>query len=426
MKNRSRTRFAFVVSGFLLAILLVVVWLGNPSGDRSEKGRNAAKSTPDQIQTDKPAPGEGPKAKNANEAQYSVEEVLALGKTDLAAAIAYINRSYDRKTRETVLRRLMVSLANEKLEVIPILDSEFTSQLERISAIAMIADYWAARDISKLLSYADIELNAPLRNTVYERAVDSLARRGEFDQAASTLQKMPFSDKRTNAISTLGQRLAAKNPDDALKWYTTFDEAQDAGTALRSLVDGFKGEGNTDGLSKLLELVPQASRGNIQREIGALMGSEGTATLSGINDANERDRLLEGAIKTVPQAELAKISQEVLSIRDEYVRMRAVSSYVGRLFEANPQDAIKWTMATPGGARDTAVSGLVSTWYYTDSEGLSDWINTLPAGRDRDTALSALASKLKPNDKQTAIEVASKINDKRRRENLLKSLGATR
>jgi hypothetical protein len=156
------------------------------------------------------------------------------------------------------------------------------------------------------------------------------------------------------------------------------------------------------------------------------MGSEGTAALSGISDANERDRLLEGAIKTVPQVELAKISQDVLSIRDDYVRMRAISSYVSRLFERNPQDAIEWTMATEGGARDTAISGLVSTWYYTDSEGLSDWINTLPAGRDRDNALSVLVSKLKPNDRQIAIEVASKINDKRRRENLLKSLGAKR
>ena len=292
MNQSPRLRFVLVVSGVLLAIILVVPWSGHPNDGSAGKTRPTAKPALVPVQADSQAASEVPGAKISNEARYSVDEVLALGKSDLAAALEYINRSYDHKTREVVLGRLMMSLAREKLEVIAILASEFTDSIERITAIAMIAEYWAARDISKLLDYADKELNISLRNEVYQRSVECLANRGDFDQAAGVLKKMPFSDKRTNAISALAQKMAIKNPDEALKWYKTFDEPQDAGTALSSLVRTFSGEGNRDSLTKLLELVPPASRGNIEREIGTLMGSEGIAALSGTSDVNERDRLL--------------------------------------------------------------------------------------------------------------------------------------
>ena len=76
--------------------------------------------------------------------------------------------------------------------------------------------------------------------------------------------------------------------------------------------------------------------------------------------------------------------------------------------------------------REFAISHLVSKWYNTDSVALSDWVNTLSKGNDRDTALAALSRLLRTKDRMAAAEVAARISDVRRRSGIQAELGVAK
>jgi hypothetical protein len=105
-------------------------------------------------------------------------------------------------------------------------------------------------------------------------------------------------------------------------------------------------------------------------------------------------------------------SDFVLRNTDRQMRSDGVQVLVGKYFINSPQDASKWVMTLPKAEKWTGISSLVSNWYGTDSEALSDWISQLPAGDDRDRALECLVYALRPSDAAAARDVVTRISDK--------------
>jgi hypothetical protein len=68
----------------------------------------------------------------------------------------------------------------------------------------------------------------------------------------------------------------------------------------------------------------------------------------------------------------------------------------------------------------------VNEWYDTDSLQLSDWINTLPRGPDKDIAIERLIVRVKTSDRATALELAGQIQDASLRARVQGGLGIER
>jgi predicted phosphoadenosine phosphosulfate sulfurtransferase len=99
-----------------------------------------------------------------------------------------------------------------------------------------------------------------------------------------------------------------------------------------------------------------------------------------------------------------------------------VAAYVNRLFEEEPHRAFFWIQQCPPELQENATRNFVQRWYNTDSESLSTWVNSLPKGAQRDIALECITQRLRMSDQSKAKEVAAQIDDRAKRDRLLRGL----
>ena len=80
---------------------------------------------------------------------------------------------------------------------------------------------------------------------------------------------------------------------------------------------------------------------------------------------------------------------------------RAAVSITQRWTQSAPQDAAAWITQFPDlPVREAAVENLVGLWAQQDSAATVNWLNTLPNGTLRSTAINAFTANALPFDGQ--------------------------
>jgi hypothetical protein len=65
---------------------------------------------------------------------------------------------------------------------------------------------------------------------------------------------------------------------------------------------------------------------------------------------------------------------------------------------------------------------VVSRWLRNDTNEASIWIDSLPSGSGRDSAVSTLVSNIEREHPETALQWANTIGDERRRDYMLRRI----
>lgn len=361
----------------------------------------------------------------ANSPDHGTERMLVdranrvreLSESDPDAAFRYIESNYEAgPTRDQVQASLLVILGMRDLANIDRFLKLVTSG-ERFSALQTIGSAWAKRDASAFRVWATTHLDGMAKNYALAGAAIALVEKSDFHMAQETIDAIPFSNQRIEMIKLLAGKWGGLDADAALSWAKALPLPEERDNALFRLAYGVKDRYGADGLADLVNAIVDPSfRKNLTTQIIDTFAETGQAA-----DAKKWVESLPAEfnqtaftkmIDKFASGDLNGWSEYVLKTTDKQNRSNGVQVMVGKYFVSSPQDASQWVLKLPQADKWTGISSLVSNWYGTDSLALSDWINQLPGGKDRDRALECLAYALKSSDATAAKDVAGKIGDK--------------
>jgi hypothetical protein len=96
-----------------------------------------------------------------------------------------------------------------------------------------------------------------------------------------------------------------------------------------------------------------------------------------------------------------------------------IEGTAGRWAETDPAAALNWVESLPeGSARTSAVSGLIGSWLTRDFDSAATWLGGLEAGAERDAGIDRLVQLTRNRDPQTALDWAAATDDPRQRSRL--------
>jgi len=99
-------------------------------------------------------------------------------------------------------------------------------------------------------------------------------------------------------------------------------------------------------------------------------------------------------------------------------------NFIQGLAESNPQHALSTAMEMPASVRGASVSAFFNFYVDRDPSWVTQQLDRLPAGIDRDTALASLYRRsMKKGDSTSAQKYLSEISDPARKVSLAKESG---
>lgn len=354
-------------------------------------------------------------------------KLLEHGYQNVEDAISYVNKNYPREERARALSFLLSRVGQQTLTAINKIAPLIGDKNLKTFALCSIAEHWIKTDLAVAEKYAENGLSGSLKNEFFQSLANSLNNNGKYLDAAAIINKMPYSEARTDVINQTAMRFASSDADAAILWALTLPIDEDIGSSQRFLEMQFARDHNMDALKTLAsKTADNGVRKNALKDYGKLyVNSNGADFSSVLNYSSESDKsnVLTGVIEASSPSDLAKVGEVVLSLKEQENIASSVNAYIARLFSFNPEDAVLWADKANGDHKQFAIRSLVRVWYDTDSVALSEWVGKIPKGDERDIALDAMAARLASTDKKAALEIALQISNQKLKKSLEIRLG---
>ena len=366
----------------------------------------------------------GAETSNDPTARWSDQDkaLINLGRKSVAEAIQFAESEYPPgQKRDDIFLFLIQELSKTDLNVVLKLMSHIEGKTTQRFVQDIVAQNWALTDAQALTRFVLGLRNPALRNDFCSKVVEVLAQKRRFEDAEKILMGMPFSSARSDAIRSIAGNFARSDPQGAIAWSERLPLEEDKSSARKAIINDLVLYQDGDGLLAVLPIALPNERPDILATIGRSLGSRGlsAADAAGLL-GSDREMVLAGMAQSARFDDLPQIVAQAKTFENDYAKSALVSTYVARGFDADPEGIRRWVTSCAPELRPFAVRGLVDRWFDVDSTALSEWINALARGTDRDTALDALAHQLMHSDPAEAQNVAASIDNPAAREKMLK------
>lgn len=360
-----------------------------------------------------------------------INDLTELATTDLKKALLLAQENSDVKLRQKAVLNIAMRLCAGNLDRLPEILPEIKTGKLREGVVNALASYWANKDPKYGFDFAKTKLGGLDKNMFMQRAAAKVVGEGNFELGALLVEEMPFSAARSSIVFRMANSWAAKDLASAYGWAKTLPLSEDKIAAMKELV---RSASNVEDIGTLTNLVNESTERELRNagvaKIVQVLTSGGKETEAlewlGKLPPDVKAQAQVQLVKSLGASDMAKWTAYALQIKDSAAFNSAIESLAGTAFEQGTQSATQWIEKLPDTAKDAAVSSLVYRWYDTDSEALSDWIGTLPFGKQRDKSIEVLADCLSRSDLVAAKEMASKIGDKNTKDRVMTRLGKFR
>lgn len=360
--------------------------------------------------------------------------VLALGRRDLPAALAFIDAHVPADGRARAKWVLFYKLCQDDLSLlakIPAsLPAEAASVYSAHSAVESVCAYWVARDYRAIVRRVEVMEPGPLSTELRTVLARQLAK-DHFAEGIALLAPLRPAQKPLSILAKVADSYGGKEMSELATWIQSVPPPQVQPLLTHTAIT----LQNRREVTKLVDLtaaLPAALREQVLGILGSTLAAEEGGDLRGRIDAlnlppGEAERVLLGALAKVPVARVKELAEPLMQSPAAEIRRAAVAQVIPRLAGSERKGAIEWAMALPPELHPTAIQSLVATWPADNSASLLEWVDALPAGRDRDIALKDVAERMARTDGAKAASEAAKIEDASLREETLTEIkGAVR
>jgi hypothetical protein len=358
-------------------------------------------------------------------------ELADVASVDLARAVKLAEAIPDAKLQRMGVARIAIKLCADRLDRMPELLASLKSVELRATVVSALASEWAVKDPRYAFEFASKALTGVDKNTFMHRSAARIVGNEDFETAAALVGAMPFSDSRSSIVFRLANTWSAKDVSAAYQWAMSLPLPEDRRTALSEIA---RAAAAAQDMATLVNIANDSADRELQNSsIGAII--QVVTTTGQAEEAIEWIGKLPKGLQPQAQAQLVasvggsdveKWTAYALRIPDTGSANNAIWSLAAKAFERSPSEATRWVQKLPEQVQDSAISAIVHRWYDTDSIALSEWINSLPTGRQRDKSLEVLADRLSGTDVAAAKEVAAKIRDADARNRITKYLTSIR
>lgn len=381
----------------------------------------------------------------------------ALAQMDPEKSLSLLNSADVGSGRGQVINQAITSLALKDFDQAISQASGFTNFIDKSSALAALAENASEENREKILKLA-ASLPANLARSIYQGGIWE---RAYSDPAGivETVGKIPLASVREQATNQAVEMLSYYQPDEAMKLFGSLQSASqnpDMASQIASSVawtdpekavawaeklgtEALKKSALVAAISNWSQNDPEKAgqeiskiqnpdtRAEVARSVAASLANRSLAeaekwagSLSGVDQSAALGKVVEQAANQAPDRVEALYARFTASLSPEDAARsenQAVAKKVAtQIAETDAGKAAAWSLALPeGGARDEAVSGVVSTWAGYDAVAASQWVQNLPEGKGRDMATGNLVNTIAKDDPESAWAWASSITDNARR-----------
>ncbi|MGH8020958.1 MAG: hypothetical protein ACREIA_22280 [Opitutaceae bacterium] len=330
------------------------------------------------------------------QAAYHVA-LQALARQDADAALAMLEKlpsDLDRKN-------LLVSMSRGLMESDPEMAAEFLEALPpgtaRAGFVGELAHSWAAQDVDAALDWAIGLSDANARMAAVGQIASSLQ---QYDPRAATqlLATLPSSKfQGSHQLSEAVRDWSQHDPQAAAEWANGLGDEVLRGNALKGICQGLLETEPQRAAELAISLQNDGVGGNVLREVLGRWGE------------NDPDALADWALAQTG----SERSDAVLSAGAWVLAHRDLDQAIS-MFEGI-EDA---------GMQAQAVGMIANAWGMRNPEAAHRWLDTLPAGKVRDSGYVSCVTGILVQDPAKAAEMASRIQGNEMRASSIEIIGS--
>ncbi|HWB06811.1 MAG TPA: hypothetical protein VG796_27550 [Verrucomicrobiales bacterium] len=396
--------------------------------------------------------------KSPQERASAMSSALAsLSQVDPEKSLSLIDATDLGNGRYNVINNAIGALALRDFDSAMARAATFTNFSDKTSAFSALAESASDEDRTKLLKLAET-LPANLARSIYqgniwERMYSDPKGLAEFvekiplvsvreeamkmaagnlgyyqpEAAAELFGKLQTTSQTADTAGSIAGRLAQTNPEKALAWAQQLGTEALRKSALSAAIQAWAATEPEKAGQEIAKIASADTRAEVARSVAATMAGRSLAeaerwveTLTGADRSAALGKVVEQAARQTPERVEAlyssfasALSPEMAARSENQAVARTVAS---QLAQTDAARASSWALSLPeGGARDEAVSGVVTAWAGYDAHAASEWLHEVPAGKGRDLAAGNLVNTIARDDPESAWAWATSIEDSARR-----------
>ncbi len=340
----------------------------------------------------------------------------ALARTDIEAAKQYLTAARSSEERRTLGSAIAAEMArNDPIAAIAWARANDTGLFPYLQMAAVTI---VARSDPELAMAEALKVpNSQARSNIVSTVLQQLAQRDPAD-AVVLLDRIQNEEQRRSASRQLASSWMRKDPDAALDWILSRDEATVGpliSTAMSRLVNR-----DLDAAIRLLPRVEEGNQSGVRRQIALQLASnrspdEAQLFIQQFEGQQGYDELQASVITGVAQTDImmAKQLADQLPLGD--ARDRAYTQVISQRAQTNPAEAVRWLRSVDNEAlRGAATGQLAAMWAASDPVAAERWVSGLPSGSSRDDAIVQISSAWRElTDEQRQLIAGIEDRDKR-------------
>lgn len=359
--------------------------------------------------------------------------------------------------RGDIVNQAISSIAMRNFDEAMTRAAAFTNFADKTGALSALAEAASDEDRTKLLALA-ATLPANLARSIYqgniwervysdpkgmaesvekiplaavrEQAMNQAAQSLSYyqpDDAAALFGKLQSASQKPEVAGRIAERMADLDPEKAVEWAQKLGTEALKKTALASAIQKWAGTDPGKAGQEIAKISNTETRAEVTRSVARGLAGRSLAeaerwveSLNGGDRSSALGSVVEQAATQAPERVESLYSRFATTLTPEAAgrsENQAVARTVAtQLAQTDATRAATWSLSLPeGGARDEAISGVVSTWAAYDAVGASQWLHQLPSGKGRDLATGNLVSTIARDDPESAWAWAISIGDAARR-----------
>lgn len=283
------------------------------------------------------------------------------------------------------------------------------NQAALVSVITQIAQ----DDPQLALAEAQTLSNREMRDNVYSGIANQLAINNP-GEAARVLAMIEDPRSRQRSARHITSTWAQTDADAAIDWVMTLPD-RDQVAALRG-VSEILVHNDVDAAIRILPRLPAESAEHLQQRIVQVLAQQRSIQAAQAyvdqQKGTERHSQLQAIVlTTLAESNPTLALQMAGRVADSAARDQLMATIIGRQAIANPQQALLslGSLSSPE-ARANSMTQIAHAWYSSDSAAASSWIQSLPAGADKDRLVYSTVS-MRMDSPGAALRMIGEITD---------------
>jgi hypothetical protein len=273
---------------------------------------------------------------------------------------------------------------------------------------------WSKKDPAAALAWIESLPDKDARARAYSGFEVDLQLIGK-DSARALIDSISTDGYKENLANRIAQQLARENVEDALKWVESLPQGKMRENAFQPVLDEWSSRDPAES-ARYMAGLPESTQktDRLKGAISHWADVEPDAAFAFVQQlpaGKERDEAAASAIRVINAEDPKKAMAWLSTIQDAKVVGHVAEDLVIGMVQRDSASALAFATQLPAESQPIVFHNLIRGWAFDHTEEAGNWINTLPEGAPRDSAVQAFVSVIDGKDAALATQWAQAIQD---------------